>query len=319
MLEKEPLVSIIIPTFNRAHLIGETLDSVLAQTYLNWECIVVDDGSTDSTDQLMATYVAKDSRFQYYHRPDDRLPGGNAARNYGFELSIGEYVNWFDSDDLMHPKKLEKQVDSLKGNDYILSVCQTLVFQGVKENILGLRSDKIYTENALSDFITAKIQFLTQAPLIRKSFLVEKKLIFDEELKAAQEWEFICRLLYFSTNYISIDVPLVYYRKNQKSISYGNIPLRNYHYYLARVKFYYFLKGLPHKEQSFLLKHLFNYILSKYLNFLRSMNVKFALSIFTNFIVFNTSLLHSLSIALLSPITMFTGKTFFVKSKLNKK
>ena len=58
-----PLVSIIIPTYNRAHLIGETLDSVLVQTYTHWECIVVDDGSTDGTDALLATYCKKDSRF----------------------------------------------------------------------------------------------------------------------------------------------------------------------------------------------------------------------------------------------------------------
>ncbi len=83
-----PLVSIIIiiiiPTYNRAHLIGETLDSILAQTYTNWECIVVDDGSTDETDSLLAAYCAKDKRFQYQHRLSDRPKGANACRNYRF-------------------------------------------------------------------------------------------------------------------------------------------------------------------------------------------------------------------------------------------
>ncbi len=79
-MAEQPLVSIIIPTYNRAHLIGETLDSVLAQTYTNWECIVVDDGSTDATDELMAKYCAKDARIRYYHRPDLHLSGGNGAR-----------------------------------------------------------------------------------------------------------------------------------------------------------------------------------------------------------------------------------------------
>jgi glycosyltransferase involved in cell wall biosynthesis len=88
----QPLVSIIIPTYNRAHLIGETLDSVLAQTYQNWECIIVDDDSTDKTDEVVGAYVEKDSRFKYYHRPDEHLPGGNGARNYGFKMSTGEYV-----------------------------------------------------------------------------------------------------------------------------------------------------------------------------------------------------------------------------------
>ena len=76
-------VSIIIPTYNRAHLICETLDSVIAQTYTDWECIVVDDGSNDTTVEIIAEYCKKDNRFQYYQRPQNRLQGGNAARNFG--------------------------------------------------------------------------------------------------------------------------------------------------------------------------------------------------------------------------------------------
>lgn len=82
----QPLVSIIIPTYNRAHLIGETLDSVMAQTYTNWECIVVDDGSTDNTAELLVVYCNKDNRFQYHHRPKDRPKGANAYRNYGIDV-----------------------------------------------------------------------------------------------------------------------------------------------------------------------------------------------------------------------------------------
>ena len=98
----QPLVSIIIPTFNRAHLIGETLDSVLAQTYQNWECLVVDDGSNDSTPRILEKYSQLDERFRYLERPDYLPKGGNAARNYGFEHSKGDYVQWFDDDDIMH-------------------------------------------------------------------------------------------------------------------------------------------------------------------------------------------------------------------------
>lgn len=95
------LVSIIIPTYNRAHLLGETLNSVMAQTYRNWECIVVDDGSTDHTNELLEFYNKKDSRIQYHHRPKSYPKGANPFRNYGFKLSHGEYVQWFDSDDII--------------------------------------------------------------------------------------------------------------------------------------------------------------------------------------------------------------------------
>jgi len=119
----EPLVSIIIPTYNRAHLIGETLDSVLAQTYTHWECIVVDDGSSDSTSEILETYCKQDSRFQYHHRPIDKPKGANACRNYGFELSKGEYINWLDSDDLVSHNKIEEQLKILLQEHGELATC----------------------------------------------------------------------------------------------------------------------------------------------------------------------------------------------------
>ena len=73
------LISIIIPTYNRAHLIGETLNSLLAQTYKDWECIIVDDGSTDDTNNVVEEYVAQDNRFIFVYRPRDRRKGANAC------------------------------------------------------------------------------------------------------------------------------------------------------------------------------------------------------------------------------------------------
>ncbi len=237
-----PLISIIIPTFNRAHLIGETLDSIIVQTYSNWECIVVDDGSTDNTDEVMAGYLDKDPRVKYFKRPENHRSGGNGARNYGYLQSKGEFVNWFDSDDLMHPEKLEKQVRALQDSEYNFAVCQTLVFEGQKGNILGLRHKKITSKNPLEDFIMHKIKFLTQAPFFRKSFLEQYNLMFDEELKAAQEWEFICRVLYFSSDYYTEDTPMVYIRRHENSISYGkNKNDKHWNYLRARTKIFHFL------------------------------------------------------------------------------
>ncbi|MCH3884982.1 glycosyltransferase family 2 protein [Tenacibaculum aquimarinum] len=110
------LVSIIIPIYNRAHLIEETLDSITAQTYTNWECIIVDDGSTDNTAKILANYCVKDIRFQFHQRPLNRPKGANACRNFGFELSRGEYIKWFDSDDIMKPEFLKNQIDFLNNN-----------------------------------------------------------------------------------------------------------------------------------------------------------------------------------------------------------
>src|SRR5690606_9522032 len=105
-----PMVSIITPTFNRANLIGETLDSVLAQTYQNWECIVVNDGSADNTNEVMSEYLAKDSRFQYHYRPENKLKGANACRNHGFDKSKGDFLIFLDSDDLLEATCLENRL-----------------------------------------------------------------------------------------------------------------------------------------------------------------------------------------------------------------
>ena len=109
----ETLISIIIPTYNRSNFIGETLDSILAQNYKNWECIIVDDASTDYTDELLDFYCKKDSRIQYFHRPLELKKGANSCRNYGFSRSRGKYVKWFDSDDVMHISYLKHNIETL--------------------------------------------------------------------------------------------------------------------------------------------------------------------------------------------------------------
>ena len=83
------LISIIIPIFNRASLLSETLDSILAQTYSHWECIIVDDGSTDNTQDVIDRYLKLDSRFRCFSRPSNRPKGANACRNFGYEKSKG--------------------------------------------------------------------------------------------------------------------------------------------------------------------------------------------------------------------------------------
>uniref|UniRef100_UPI00404959C5 glycosyltransferase family 2 protein n=1 Tax=Gelidibacter sp. TaxID=2018083 RepID=UPI00404959C5 len=189
-----PLVSIIIPTFNRAHLIGETLDSVLAQTYVNWECIVVDDGSTDGTSDLMAEYVKKDNRLKYVRRPDTYISGGNGARNYGFELSKGDYIQWFDSDDLMLPDKLKHKLTLFENNNYDFVVCKgaEITLENRTAPVLKWHLDN--EGNLFLNHIIGKTIFGTNGPLFKRSYL-KNKLLFDENLIIKQEWEFFNRLL----------------------------------------------------------------------------------------------------------------------------
>lgn len=215
------LVSIIIPTFNRSHLIGETLDSVLAQTYTNWECIVVDDGSTDATELLLKKYCKKDPRFQYHKRPINRLKGANACRNYGFELSTGEYINWFDSDDEMLPSKLEMQINQLHNSSFEFCICQTEVYNVKKERSQGLRAPKLISDSIFQDYIIFKVFWLTGAPLWKRSFLNDNMLRFDEELQQAQDYDFHMRALAISENYCVINDPLVIFNVHEFNMSHS--------------------------------------------------------------------------------------------------
>ena len=124
-MEKNPLISIIIPNFNRAHLISETLESIRNQTYKHWECIVVDDHSIDNSWAIVDDYCKKDKRFKQVKRPNELPKGACSCRNYGFEISKGLYVNWFDSDYIMISDKLEKQLEQLLKTESDVVVCQT--------------------------------------------------------------------------------------------------------------------------------------------------------------------------------------------------
>ena len=209
VVNSQPLVSIIIPTYNRAQLIGKTLDSVLAQTYENWECIVVDDGSTVDTEKLLNSYIDKDSRFQYYKRPDTYLIGGNGARNYGLSISKGEYINWFDDDDLMESNKLEVQLSLLHQTTFDYNICQTMLYDIINNKELGLRASHIVSNQIFQDYIGFKIFWLTQAPLWKRSFLEKYNLKFNEDLKQSQDYDFHMRVLAISENYSFTEKALV--------------------------------------------------------------------------------------------------------------
>jgi len=215
LMTENPLVSIIIPTYNRAHLIGETLDSVLAQTYENWECIIVDDGSTDHTDEVVGKYVKKDKRFKYFHRPDEHLPGGNGARNYGFKMSQGKYVNWFDSDDMMLPEKLELKVKAIQDNGVDFVVSKTTYFNSDNRHMDSLYKG-LNSKIKPHDYCAQKVNWLTPDALILKNTL--KDIRFNENLKSGQEFNFFCRYMQTKPNFFFIDRLLTHRRHHDDSI-----------------------------------------------------------------------------------------------------
>ena len=213
-----PLVSVIIPTYNRAHLIGETLDSVLAQNYPNWECLIIDDGSADRTIDVVENYAKKDSRFKYYQRPDQHLPGGNGARNYGLKVSQGSYIQWFDSDDLMDKNLLAEQIKSITLNDADMSIClhERYNYNFTKIKVKS-KQNKI-TNTLYYDYILKSINLNLPTILLKKGFL--KGLELREDLQKSQELEFLQRILKIvGKDFIFLNKPLVKVRRHSDSIT----------------------------------------------------------------------------------------------------
>lgn len=168
-----PLISIVIPTFNRAHLIGETLDSVMAQTYENWECIIVDDGSTDNTDRIIADYIKIDNRFQYHRRPENKLKGANSCRNFGAEISAGNYLIFLDSDDYLLDFCLSQRVEKINVlNDFSFAVFPMAVFHPtgeITEKNIPIK------ESYLEDFLSNKLHWGIMCSIWKKSYFTSLK------------------------------------------------------------------------------------------------------------------------------------------------
>lgn len=113
---KEGLVSVIMPTYNCAKFIGETIKSIQAQTYSNWELIIVDDCSTDNTKEVVENYVKLDKRIKYNSL--EKNSGAAVARTSAMKIADGEYMAFCDSDDIWLDVKIEKQLKFMKKNNY---------------------------------------------------------------------------------------------------------------------------------------------------------------------------------------------------------
>ncbi len=128
------LVSIIMPTYNCAKFIGRTIESAQAQTYENWEMIIVDDQSKDNTKEIVEEYIKKDSRIHYHLL--EANSGAAVARSMAMKLAKGSYMAFLDSDDIWLPNKLEKQIAFMETNDYAFS-CTAYEQIDEEDNLLG--------------------------------------------------------------------------------------------------------------------------------------------------------------------------------------
>jgi glycosyltransferase involved in cell wall biosynthesis len=184
-----PKISVIIPTYNRASLVSQAIDSVLDQTYQDLEIIIVDDGSTDNTRELLKPYKNK---IRYIYQENR---GGAAARNTGIKNAKGKYIAFLDSDDLWFPDKLEKQVRILDKNDEIglvYSNCVNINDSGSFNNVL-MKSKRIQSGNIFDALIVGKTGCPLQTWLVRR-ICFNKVGDFDKEFRTSHDREMLVRI-----------------------------------------------------------------------------------------------------------------------------
>lgn len=211
-----PLVSVIIPTFNRAHLISETLDSVLVQTYANWECIIVDDGSTDNTVKVVGQYVSKDHRFQYVQRPQYKRKGPSSCRNYGLELSNGKYINWFDDDDVMCSNAIQERINLFEADTDVV-ICK-LIYYNFEDDIV-INETNIISDKTIEDYLIGNVTYFVSGPIWKRDFLVQQNYLFDENITNLDDWDFNLRMLYAKPRIKLLNIGLIKYRVHDNSLT----------------------------------------------------------------------------------------------------
>jgi len=246
-----PEISIIIPTFNRAKLLQETIDSVYRQTYNAWELLVIDDGSTDETEIVMANWVAKDSRIHFLRRTGSKK-GGNVCRNMGLIAAKGTYLIFLDSDDLLTVNCLEKRLKLAQKNkslDFI--VFQGAVFYDEKVTPVffwNVASD----ENDLKRFFKFDSPWQTSGPLWNRRFLLDNQMQWDEHLALWQDIDFHLQVLLKKPNYTFSEEAVDYLVRGSSADSLSRISYNQPDKAASRI--YFFEKYLMHlkkREYSF--------------------------------------------------------------------
>lgn len=219
------LVSIIMPSYNTAKFISETIDSVSAQTYPNWELIIVDDCSTDDTDAVVRPYLVND-RIRYIK--NEKNSGAAVSRNRALREAKGKWVAFLDSDDLWLPEKLENQIEFMEKNDYHFSYTNYIeIDEESKTNGKRVTGPKKITKHGMYNYCwMGCLTVMYDAETIGLIQIADIKKNNDYAM-----WLKVCK----KSDCYLLDETLAKYRKRGGSISnHGYTKLIKWHYKLYR-------------------------------------------------------------------------------------
>lgn len=218
MKEKLPLVSIIIPAYNAAKFIGETIDSVIAQTIPNWEMIIVIDGATDNTEAIVKNYFEQDSRIQYLTKSNS---GVSDTRNRGINLARGKYIAFLDADDTWLIDNLEKKLHVLETQPEISWVYSNMNAINEQSQLLNDLPDKGTDKDILKSILLWETEVV---PGPCSNIIVERSKLgetirYDATLSTAADQDFCLQMASQGLKGVLIEEPLWNYRILGNSMS----------------------------------------------------------------------------------------------------
>jgi glycosyltransferase involved in cell wall biosynthesis len=214
------LVSVIIPCYNQAQYLDETLQSVLNQTYKNWECLIINDGSLDYTEEIAKKWAEKDARFVYLKKDNGGL---SSARNLGLKNAKGNYIQFLDSDDYISSTKFELS----------LKAFATSVDNNLKVVVSNFKMFTDDIKNTSAPYCNLNGELINFESLLYKweeSFTIPihcgffesslfKGFQFPEHVKAKEDWLMWVALFRKNCKAVFIDEPLAFYRRNPDSMT----------------------------------------------------------------------------------------------------
>ncbi len=235
-------VSIIIPTYNSEDFIRQTIDSVLDQSYTNWECLVIDDGSIDQTVQVIKEYMLVDQRIQLIEKKENS--GAADTRNRGIKEAKGQYIAFIDSDDVWHKDKLKKQLMFMQENSCSISFTNYyLVLNDMQTPFDSLQKKVCYPD-------ILRFNYLACSTVMYDQFALGK--VYMPNIRSRQDWGLWISLIKKAKYALGMNDYLMYYTVRDNSISSKKSRLIKYHWYIYRehVGFnylktlYYFINNL---------------------------------------------------------------------------
>lgn len=210
-MSAQPLISIIIPSYNYARYLVECFTNLQKQTYTNWECLLVDNNSTDETKQIVQEFSKSDPRVKYLFQA---IKGPSAARNLGIKEAKGDYIQFLDSDDLLQNNKFKNALEifnSQPDTDIVYTGSRYFVDGNLNELFFAMRADKNndrdwmpYCEGRKQQMLPHLLKeniMVISSPLIKASTLKEIGS-FDESLAFNEDWELWLRFMFADKKFV---------------------------------------------------------------------------------------------------------------------